>query len=44
MILQDKTFCISQNYSSTKDEIFDIFRILKVLKPKIIEITDINED
>jgi len=44
MILQDKTFYISQNYSSTKDEIFDIFRILKVLKQKIIEITDINED
>ncbi|MDM8559519.1 hypothetical protein [Candidatus Parabeggiatoa sp. HSG14] len=40
MVLQGKTFCISQNYSSTKDEIFDIFKILKVLKQKIIEMVE----
>lgn len=35
MLLQGKEYCISENYSSTKDEIFDIFRILKVLKQKL---------
>jgi hypothetical protein len=40
MVLQGKTFCISQNYSSTKEEIFDIFKILKVLKQKIIEMVE----
>ncbi len=38
MVLQGKTYCISQNYSATKDEIFDIFRILKGLKQRIITI------
>ena len=40
MVLQGKNFCISQNYSSTKDELFDIFRILKVLKQLLIKITE----
>jgi hypothetical protein len=39
MVLQGKEYCISENYSSTKEDIFDIFRILKVLKQKIIKIT-----
>jgi len=40
MILEKNVFCISQNYSATKEEIFDIFRILKTLKQKIIEMTE----
>ena len=39
MVLQGKQFCISQNYSSTKDEVFDIFRIFKALKQKLIEMS-----
>jgi hypothetical protein len=39
MVLQGREYCISENYSSTRDDIFDIFRILKVLKQKIIAIT-----
>ncbi len=38
MVLQGKEYGISQNYSATKDEIFDIFRILKGLKQRIIAI------
>jgi hypothetical protein len=32
MVLEDQRYCISNNYSATKDEIFDIFRILQGLK------------
>ncbi len=37
MALQGKEYCISDGYTATKDEIFDILRILKVLKQMIIE-------
>ncbi len=36
MVLEDRQYCISQNYSATKDEVFDIFRILQGLKQIII--------
>ncbi len=40
MVLEGQQYCMSQNYSATKDEIFDIFRILQGLKQIIIrEIT-----
>jgi hypothetical protein len=39
MVLQGKQYCLSENYSATKEEIFDIFRILKVLKQHLLEIT-----
>jgi hypothetical protein len=31
-VLEGQQYCISQNYSATKDEIFDIFRIMHGLK------------
>ena len=37
MVLVGNQYCISQNYSATKDELFDIFRILHGLKQIIIE-------
>ncbi len=37
MVLQGKQYCLSENYSATKEEIFDIFRILKVLKQNLIK-------
>ncbi|MCP4702421.1 MAG: hypothetical protein GY862_37010 [Gammaproteobacteria bacterium] len=38
MILRKNEYAISNSYSVTHDEIFDIFRILNVLKMKILEI------
>ncbi len=38
MVLKEKEYCISLPYSAVKDEIFDIFKILKALKEIIIEI------
>lgn len=32
MVLAGQHYCISQNYSATKDELFDIFRVLQGLK------------
>lgn len=32
MTLSGREYCISQNYSATKDELFDIFRIMQGLK------------
>ena len=32
MVLARREYCISQNYSATKDELFDIFRIMQGLK------------
>ncbi len=37
MVLQGKEYAISDGYTATKDDIFDILRILKVLKQMIIE-------
>ena len=39
LILEGKEYTISQDYSAVKDEIFDIFRILKALKQIIIKLT-----
>jgi len=36
LVLEDKTYTISQSYVATKDEIFDILRILKALKRIIL--------
>ncbi len=38
MILDDKTYTISRAFDATRDDIFDIFKILKNLKTTIIEI------
>ncbi len=44
MILEDKTYTVSDAYIATKNDIFDIFKILKNLKIAIIEIlTKMNE-
>lgn len=32
MTLQERNYCISEPYVATRDDVFDIFRILKVLK------------
>ena len=37
LVLEGTKYTISQNYSAIRDEIFDIFRILKALKQIIIE-------
>ncbi|MCP4353214.1 MAG: hypothetical protein GY795_47795 [Desulfobacterales bacterium] len=37
MVLQDRSYCISEPYVATRDDVFDIFRILKVLKQIIID-------
>jgi hypothetical protein len=39
MLLQGQEYCISVSYSATSDGVFDIFRILKVLKGFIIKLT-----
>ena len=37
MILQGKEYAMSRNYSALTGEIFDILRILKVLKAMVAE-------
>jgi hypothetical protein len=37
MVLRGQQYCISNSYTATKDEIFDIFRILQGLKQIIIQ-------
>ncbi len=32
MVLRNRSYCISEPYVATRDDVFDIFRILKVLK------------
>ncbi|MEM7128146.1 MAG: hypothetical protein AAF702_17570 [Chloroflexota bacterium] len=39
MVLQDKEYAISHDFSAITDEIFDICRILKALKEIVIELT-----
>ncbi len=36
MVLQERTYCISEGHLATRDDIFDIFRILRVLKQIIL--------
>jgi len=38
MILHGKQYCIGEPYIATRDEIFDIFRILKVLKQILLKL------
>jgi len=38
MTLQGKEYCISNGYMATRDDIFDIFRILKTLKQIVIRL------
>jgi len=40
MILQGKQYAISEPYIATRDDIFDIFRILRVLRQIIFEFAD----
>jgi len=42
MFLNGKEYGITDVFSSTKDEIFDIVKILKALKNMIIEISNMN--
>ena len=42
MTLAGREYCISQNYSATKDELFDIFRIMQGLKQIITRETSPN--
>ncbi len=38
MVLQGKNYCISEPYIATRDDVFDIFRILRRLRQIIIEL------
>ena len=38
MLLRGQTYCISVGHNALKDELFDIFKILKALKAMLIEI------
>jgi len=40
MVLKDKQYIISRNYSALTDEIFDILRILKALKQIVMTLTE----
>ncbi|MCP4353599.1 MAG: hypothetical protein GY795_49765, partial [Desulfobacterales bacterium] len=41
MVLQDRHYCLSDAFVATRnDDVFDIFRILKVLKQIVIKIID----
>ncbi|PIE32796.1 hypothetical protein CSA56_13955 [candidate division KSB3 bacterium] len=40
MLLQGKEYAISQPYIATRDDVFDIFRIMKVLKQLITQMVD----
>jgi hypothetical protein len=37
MVLQEKEYAISEPYIATRDDLFDIFRILRVLKQMILK-------
>ncbi|MCP4106277.1 MAG: hypothetical protein GY749_12180 [Desulfobacteraceae bacterium] len=38
MVLQGREYCVSEGHQATRDDIFDIFRILKGLKQILLEI------
>jgi len=40
MALQEAKYCISDPYAATRNDIFDIFRILKVLKQMVTELVE----
>ncbi len=40
MVLQGKEYCVSEGHQATRDDIFDIFRILKGLKQILLQIVD----
>ncbi len=40
MVLQERNYCISKPYVATADDVFDIFRILKVLKQIILKLVE----
>ncbi len=42
MTLQERAYCISDGYIATRDDLFDIFRMLKVLKQLITEFVESN--
>ncbi len=42
MVLQGKNYAMSTSFVATRDDIFDIFRILKVLKQIITELVTVN--
>jgi len=44
LVLEEKGYTISQDYLATKDDIFDILRILKALKQIIMEMTANKEE
>ncbi len=40
MVLEKKKYCISVPWTATRDDIFDIFRILKVMKQIVAELAE----
>jgi len=40
--LQKRAYCISDGYVATRDDLFEIFRMLKVLKQLITEFVELN--
>ena len=40
MTLRERQYCISQPYVATRDDVFDIFRILKALKTIVAELIE----
>jgi hypothetical protein len=43
MVLQNVKYGISQPYTATRDDVFDIFRILKVLKQKVADLVETDK-
>ncbi|OQY47021.1 MAG: hypothetical protein B6242_05920 [Anaerolineaceae bacterium 4572_78] len=43
IVLQDKEYCISNPYIAVRDDIFDIFRVLKALKQIIIRLVAMDK-
>ena len=42
MLLDNRTYCINAGHNALKDEIFDIFKILKALKALLLDIAQQN--
>ena len=42
MVLDNRTYCINAGHNALKDEIFDIFKILKALKALLLDIAQQN--
>jgi hypothetical protein len=43
MTLRERAYCISDGYVVTRDDLFEFFRILKVLKQLLIEFVELNQ-